>query len=138
VNNDDNAATLSLPAASRSYRGALTGQTVYAENGRVQLPVAPNSGEIWLPEGAEQQEYTPLELTAPPQVQKQAKQAEQVAAAPAVTVRSVPYEEMTVPELQACILEKMAKNGPVTDYMHRTVVENTHHGSLLNWVRSFR
>ena len=49
-----------------------------------------------------------------------------------------PYEEMTVEELQGAILNKMANNGPVTDYMRRTVLENTHRGSLLNWVRSFR
>ena len=49
-----------------------------------------------------------------------------------------PYEEMTVEELQEAILAKMRKNGPVTEYMLGTVRENTHHGSLLCWVRSFR
>ena len=44
---------------------------------------------------------------------------------------------MTVEELQASILAKMAKNGPVTEDMKRTVTVNTHQGSLLNWVRSF-
>ena len=48
-----------------------------------------------------------------------------------------PYEEMTIEELQASILAKMAKNGPVTEEMKRTVDINTHHGSLMNWVRSF-
>ena len=48
-----------------------------------------------------------------------------------------PYEEMSIEELQACILAKMAKNGPVTDEMRRTVDVNVHHGSLMNWVRSF-
>ena len=48
-----------------------------------------------------------------------------------------PYEEMTIEELQASILAKMAKNGPVTEDMKRTVTVNTHQGSLLNWVRSF-
>ena len=48
-----------------------------------------------------------------------------------------PYEEMTIEELQASILAKMAKNGPVTEDMKRTVVVNTHQGSLLNWVKSF-
>ena len=54
------------------------------------------------------------------------------------SVVSKPYEEMTVEELQEAILACMRKNGPVTDYMLGTVRENTHHGSLLNWVRSFR
>ena len=47
------------------------------------------------------------------------------------------YEDMTVEELQEAILEKMRKNGPVTDYMLGTVRENTHQGSLINWVKSF-
>ena len=54
-----------------------------------------------------------------------------------VTVPDKPYEEMTIEELQEAILEKMRKNGPVTDYMLGTVRENTHHGSLVTWVRSF-
>ena len=44
---------------------------------------------------------------------------------------------MSIEELQAAILEKMAKNGPVTDQMKKTVYDNNHHGSLVNWVRSF-
>jgi hypothetical protein len=47
------------------------------------------------------------------------------------------YEDMTIEELQEAILEKMRKNGPVTEYMLGTVKENTHKGSLINWVRSF-
>jgi len=47
------------------------------------------------------------------------------------------YEDMSVEELQEAILEKMRGNGPVTDYMIGTVRENTHHGSLLTWVKSF-
>ena len=47
------------------------------------------------------------------------------------------YEDMTIEELQEAILEKMRKNGPVTDYMLGTVRENTHHDSLVTWVRSF-
>ena len=58
---------------------------------------------------------------------------------PAVPVPSDrPYEEMTVEELQSAILEKMAKNGPVTDRMMRDVTENIWHDSLVSWVKSFR
>lgn len=48
------------------------------------------------------------------------------------------YEEMSIQELQEAILSKMAKNGPVTDQMLRSVRENEHRGSLTNWVKSFR
>ena len=51
---------------------------------------------------------------------------------------SKPYEDMSIEELQEAILEKMRKNGPVTEYMLGTVRENTHQGSLINWVKSFR
>ena len=47
------------------------------------------------------------------------------------------YEDMTIEELQEAILEKMRKNGPVTEDMLRTVRENTHQGSLICWVKSF-
>ena len=47
------------------------------------------------------------------------------------------YEEMSIEELQEVILEKMRRNGPVTEYMLGTVRENNHHGSLVNWAKSF-
>jgi len=31
----------------------------------------------------------------------------------------------------------MAKNGPVTEYMEKTVYDNTHQGSLVTWAKSF-
>lgn len=49
-----------------------------------------------------------------------------------------PYEDMSVEELQEAILEKMRRNGPVTDYMLGTVRENTYRDSLVNWVKSFQ
>ena len=55
-----------------------------------------------------------------------------------VEVPDVPYEEMTVEQLQAAILAKMAANGPVTDQMRRDVEQNVWQDSLVNWVKSFR
>ena len=46
-------------------------------------------------------------------------------------------EDMSVEELQAGILAKMAKNGPVTDQMKKTVYDNIWHDSLVNWLKSF-
>ena len=45
---------------------------------------------------------------------------------------------MTVEQLQAVILAKMTKNGPVTEQMRRDVIENVWHNSLVNWANSFR
>ena len=47
------------------------------------------------------------------------------------------YEEMTIEELQQAILERMRRNGPVTDQMKKDVMENVYHNSLINWIRSF-
>lgn len=55
-----------------------------------------------------------------------------------IVVPDKPYEEMTVAELQAAILQKMAKNGTVTDDMKKSVSDNIWHDSLVNWVKSFR
>lgn len=47
-------------------------------------------------------------------------------------------ESMTVPELQAAILAKLAGNGPVDVQMKKTVTDNIWHDSLVNWLKSFR
>ena len=46
-------------------------------------------------------------------------------------------EDMSIEELQAGILAKMANNGPVTDQMKKTVYDNIWHDSLVNWFKSF-
>ena len=55
-----------------------------------------------------------------------------------VEIPDIPYDLMTVEQLQAVILAKMAKNGPVTERMRRDVLENVWHNSLVNWANSFR
>ena len=53
-------------------------------------------------------------------------------------IPEIPYDLMTVDQLQAVILAKMAKNGPVTERMRQDVIENIWHNSLVNWANSFR
>ena len=45
---------------------------------------------------------------------------------------------MTVEELQAAVLERLATNGPLTERMKKEVFENIYHNSLVNWIKSFR
>ena len=52
-------------------------------------------------------------------------------------IPDIPYDLMTVEQLQAVILKKMAKNGPVTERMRQDVIENIWHNSLVNWANSF-
>lgn len=79
-------------------------------------------------------EETAAKTAAPVKEKTEAKKSQIPAHAPA----NKSYEDMTVPELQAAVLDKMAKNGPVTDYMRKTVEDNVYHDSLVNWVKSFR
>ncbi len=153
VNNSDNDVTINLPCTNaKKYFGALTGEKISAYDGSVQIQIHANSGEIWLPDEVADESFKPIktvEIKKAPEVAKtektessetvkeSVKVQEEKKPDLIVTVPNKPYEEMTVEELQEAILEKMRKNGPVTDYMSGTVRENTHHGSLINWVKSF-
>ena len=186
VNNADNEVTMEVACGdSKEYAGALTGQKVTAEGGRIRVKVPANFGEIWIPAEWYSESFAPIktvEIKKAPAPAKQepvkvietpkkeeVKVIETPKAGEAVKVIETPkagkpikvietpkevetvetpekvkvdwsksYEDMTVEELQEAILEKMRKNGPVTEYMLGTVRDNTHHGSLVNWVKSFR
>ncbi len=47
------------------------------------------------------------------------------------------YEQGKISGLQEAILAIMEKKGPVTEQMRNDVLCNTHHDSLVNWVKSF-
>ena len=150
VNNSDSAVDMQLPCGNfNKYIGALSGKEICVSGGSIQVTVPANCGEIWISDGCADEAFTPLEsviiesLTDTAQTEEAAEsfantKLQEDNKAEKVTVDlSKTYEEMTVLELQEAILEKMRRNGPVTDYMLGTVRENNHHGSLLNWVRSF-
>lgn len=152
VNNSDNDVIMTLPCGNfKEYAGALSGEKVSVNDGKIQVKVSASYGEIWISEGEAftkiepiktvEIEKTPepiitekpikIEITEPAQAQEE-KEPEEI-----VADWNKSYEDMTIEELQEAILEKMRKNGPVTDYMLGTVRENTHKGSLINWVKSF-
>ena len=195
VNNADNDVHMNLQAGnSAEYVGALTGERVAVNDGRIQVKVSANSGEIWIPaemyndsfasiktvkiEKAPEVKVEPVKVTKPESVSKaetdkvvkqenveatkeevvKVAKAKQQEDAKAETVKldeksveeaekagcqkvivdwNKSYEDMSIEELQEVILEKMRRNGPVTDYMLGTVRENTHHGSLVTWAKSF-
>ena len=151
VNNDDNGFRLSFPAEDGCYTGVLSGREVTVTGGRMELDLPGNSGDILVSAAgrAECGEPKPAiePLKAAPVIDEQLTKEEaggDTAGSSEQTLDQVvlqadkPYEEMTVEELQKAIYEKMKKNGPVTDRMYRDITENTHKGSLLNWVKSFR
>ncbi len=166
VNNSDGDCKVNLPAAgAEEYTGALTGERVTATGGQICVNVSANSGEIWIPAKMCSEAFAPIKLEriekAPEPVkseetgitpetvkpEKNGKAQETVIAEKTEEAKEEPqkvtvdwsksYEEMTIEELQQAILERMAKNGPVTDRMKREVMENVYHNSLVNWIRSF-
>ncbi len=156
VNNDDNAVSISVPVTRDcTYQGALWGETVTAQNGRLSVSIKGNSGEIWI-EKNDNNAFIPLKIEIPEEKKNTAKKMP-ADEKPAIqnaenkqkkeelklpdsdtAIPNKPYEEMTVPELQSVILQKLASNGPVTDRMKKDVEENVYHNSLVNWAKSFR
>lgn len=156
VNNEDHDVEITLPAGDCArYTGVLFGGQVEAVNGTIHVVIPANSGEVWVMTDGLERTPAPLEQIKPtpipePRIKPEKCVEEKETSVPSlaekiceetvaeVSLGNKPYEEMSVEELQEAILACMCKNGPVTDYMLGTVRENTHQGSLLNWVRSFR
>lgn len=160
VNNGDNSVNFNLACSNANeYVGALSGEKATVNNGRIQVTVSGNSGEIWIPKDIINDTFKPIETIKIEKAPESVKTPEPVTIieetkeeTPTVIETETttetktenvtldlnkPYEEMTIEELQEAILEKMRKNGPVTDYMLGTVRENVYHDSLINWVKSF-
>ena len=167
VNNADHEAYVNVEASASAYVGLLGGERVEASSGRLNIRLAACGGEIFAPEGAQQAKpaeavnaasFTP---SKPAEPEKPAAPVEKPAEKPiekpveikavktpprpveksigeTVEIPDIPYEQMTVEQLQAVILQKMAKNGPVTDQMRKDVRENIWQNSLVNWAKSFR
>ena len=167
VNNADHEATMSVDVPAASYVGLLGGSRLTPTDGHLSITLPACGGEVYAPVNGESDEphesdeasahlhdvRWPAPLTPAPkedgktesgsesqwaagaQAERKAKDSARVAA---VDVPSIPYEDMSVEQLQAAILAKMAANGPVTDQMERDVANNVWHDSLVNWVKSFR
>jgi len=149
VNNDDNCCNIYSEAPDGAYIGTLSGKRLMVSDGGFSAEIAGNSGEIWVPETVET-DIVATEFEQKSVIEEVVKEQEETVVAAEeiepeeksgtedkVLNLNKPYEEMSIEELQASILAKMAKNGPVTEDMKRTVDVNTHQGSLLNWVKSF-
>lgn len=167
VNNDDNDFTMTLPAGNcATYIGALSGQTVAVNGGSICVTVKGNSGDIWVPatdEAKDKETYeTVLDGTETlPETLSGASTSTSEAggknnsssgtssttnastatdtSSPATDKTGDPtYQEGIIAGLQEAIIAIMEKNGPVTDQMRRDVYNNTHHDSLITWIKSFR
>ena len=161
VNNDDSDYVMTLPCGNAGeYIGALSGERVSVTDGHITVNIRANAGDIWLPvqEGGETtlspEPVLPVTAKEPaPSVPAQgeapeAGQDDTASPAPAQSPADAPQAPETAPQdeafergkiagLQEAILAIMEKKGPVTDRMRQDVYDNTHHDSLVNWVKSF-
>ena len=158
VNNSESDFEMTLPAlGSNEYAGGISGEKVCAVNGQITVKIKGNSGEIWIPSDLSDSEFTSLttnSIIEPPLENEHTEpvinQEEITGKAESVKLEDIievqteqkektekSFEEMTVEELQEAILERMRRNGPVTEQMHRDVMENVYHNSLVTWVKSF-
>jgi len=150
VNNSDADIVMTLPVQNaEEYMGGLFGMKTSVKDGCISVNVAANSGEIWLPACQEslqmksikcsieekKEEMTETAKIAEPQERQKEEHTEKEEVCEINHNKS--FEEMTVEELQAGILERLGSNGPVTDQMKKDVAENVYHNSLVTWIKSF-
>ena len=166
VNNADQEADLCVAASGSEYIGLISGQRVRVKDGSMILHLNPNAGDIFAPaderyqlylehldgkeiprQGLPQTKTSTTDAGAGNTVDPEDHAADTTDHAAdseaaddrlhTVPIPDIPYEQMSVEQLQAVILAKMEKNGNVTDRMRRDVTENIWHDSLVNWANSF-
>lgn len=131
VNNDDQDAEIRIPA-SCDYQDMLSRESFACMNGSIVVKIKENSGMVLVPAGKALPDK-PVEI----KVEIKKEEPAEIRLNENVDL-SKPYENMSVEELQAAIINKMAKNGPVTEQMKKDVLNNIWKDSLINWVKSFR
>lgn len=159
VNNDDSDFVMTVPAGNaKTYVGMLSGEKVSVVNGSIVVNVRGNSGDIWVPEkGGSEANSTEVESVLenvteaadnePVQPQTPVSETEHPTPIPnGSTADPDPesadsqeaFEKGKIAGLQEAVLAIMEKNGPVTEQMKHDVYNQTHHQSLINWIKSFR
>ena len=131
VNNDDRDVEISIPA-SCDYRDWLSGESFTCEDGKINMTIKENSGMVLVPA-----DQTVPKKPVKIHVEVKKEEPAEIKINETVDLHKS-YEDMSVEELQAAIIQKMKKNGPVTDQMKKDVMNNVWRDSLINWVKSFR
>ena len=166
VNNSDGEAWINTEASAPAYVGLLSGRRIESGGGRLNVCLPGCGGDIFAPDDGSAEAVVPEapkaacaaqkpEKNEPPKPPRKetVREKKPAPSGPAearpkpneaepeperAEIPDIPYDLMTVEQLQAVILAKMAKNGPVTEQMRRDVIENVWHNSLVNWANSFR
>ncbi len=156
VNNASQEANLHVAASGKEYVGLISRQHVQSQDGFMNLCLNPDGGDIFAPVDERYSAYLDFaggkEISWQPIPSDHTETADSLADQSAGQVKNedpsghvisipeiadIPYEEMSVEQLQAVILAKMEKNGSVTERMRRDVTENIWHDSLVRWAKSF-
>ena len=151
VNNSDNDFTINIPVQNtEGYAGGLFGEKVSVIDGCISVNVKANSGEIWLPVCQADKQFQPIKIKSieqPMEIENAQTAVEMKESVKEESFDKIEkeneikynktYEEMTVEELQKAILDRMKRNGHVTEQMRKDVFENIYHDSLVNWIKSF-
>lgn len=154
VNNDDSDYVMTLPCRIASqYRRALSGEIVSVTDGHITVNVKANNGDIWVPvnDCSDESQYNDDDwffdsafITNPEPEPSPIIEASDASQNDAETTQSEvsafdtdTFEQGKIAGLQEAVLAIMEKKGPVTEQMRNDVLSNTHHASLVNWVKSF-
>ena len=150
ANNDDSSYVMTVPAGNAAvYVGVLSGEHVTNNNGNISVNIPANSGDIWISEEEYNRIYDGSDavtkmVSNDVEVQEENENITTVEAAPENITTTVDdsaykaaYEDGVIAGLHEAIIARMEKNGFVTDQMRRDVYNNTHHESLINWIKSF-
>ncbi len=149
VNNAEREATVQVSAREATYVGLLGNKMIKTKKGKLAIVIPPCSGDIYAPQKSPThasrtgQVLDAFATLQEAEAKRKAEELKQIAESTAelltdASIPAIPLEDMTVEQLQAVILAKMARNGAVTEQMRRDVAQNVWRDSLLNWAKSFR
>lgn len=152
LNNSDQDAELTIDIPGQEYAGLIFDSQIQNNDGTMKIHLGPCSGEIFVPIDSRYEEYQKLlnddnkagkaidfnKWNSSSDVEKQSRESNEANDSLSfIEIPDIPYEQMSVEQLQAVILAKMERNGNVTEKMRREVKDNIWHDSLVNWAKSF-
>ena len=127
VNNDDNPCEIGINVDNGIYHSIFTNQDININDNHLYFNIGASSGEIFINDDVNEIVYDNVNINI--NVVENNNKEEYV--------ENRSYEDMSIEELQNIVLEKLAKNGPITEQMKKDVENNIWKDSLINWIKSF-
>ena len=111
---NDNVITINNPYHNK-YVGILYGDTINREYDKINTNVKAYSAEIYVSDGYDNVKALDIKIENNKKVEVKER----------VDIPNKPLEEMNIDELHQVILDKMAKNGNVTEYILSFLINDT-------------